>query len=124
MPPAPPPDPVPQYARASHVLRPHHILLLYIFALGFQLLDENPLPGPFTLALHRIMIRDVVEVGVSRAVLPEQVVHEVWCWKITPPRSYRQILNDIKQAAPPGADGPVKDLLLRLEEVVSTPQAI
>ena len=65
MPPAPPPDPVPQYARASHVLRPHHILLLYIFALGFQLLDENPLPGPFTLALHRIMIRDVVEVGVA-----------------------------------------------------------
>ncbi|TBU65923.1 hypothetical protein BD310DRAFT_912363 [Dichomitus squalens] len=97
MPPAPPPDPVPQYARASHVLRPHHILLLYIFALAFQPLDENPLPGPFTLALHRIMIRDVAE--------------------ITPPRSFVQILNDIKQAAPPGADGPVKAILLRLEEV-------
>ena len=58
------------------------------------------------------------------STLPEQIVHEVWYSKITPPRSYRQILNDIKQAAPPGADGPVKDLLLRLEEVVSTPQAI
>ena len=64
MPPSsqPPPAPVPPYARASHVLRPHHILLLYIFALGFQPLDENTLPGPFMLALHRIMIRDVAEV--------------------------------------------------------------
>ncbi|KAM5535233.1 hypothetical protein V8D89_011169 [Ganoderma adspersum] len=93
----PPPDPVPPYARASHVLRPHHILLLYIFALGFQPLDENLLPGPFMLALHRIMIRDVAE--------------------ITPPRSYKQILADIKQAALPRVDGPAKAFILRLEEV-------
>ncbi|PIL23911.1 hypothetical protein GSI_13662 [Ganoderma sinense ZZ0214-1] len=93
----PPPNPVSPYARASHVLRPHHILLLYIFALGFQPLDENLLPGPFMLALHRIMIREVAE--------------------ITPPRSYKQILTDIKQAALPRADGPARAFILRLEEV-------
>ena len=43
-------------------------------------------------------------------------------FQITPPRSYRQILTDIKQAALPRVDGPAKAFILRLEEVVSATQ--
>ncbi|TFK92393.1 hypothetical protein K466DRAFT_595244 [Polyporus arcularius HHB13444] len=101
MPPAPPADPVPASARPSHVLRPHHVFLLYIFMHGFYAADdeeeENPFPKAFTLALHRLMIREVAEV--------------------TPPRSYQAILADIKQAALTADCGPVEDLIVKLGRV-------
>lgn len=62
----PPPttDPVPAYSRSSHVLRPHHILLLFIIHLSILPLDDedSTLPKPFALALHRIVLREVSEV--------------------------------------------------------------
>lgn len=66
-PPPPPPDPVPSCARPSHVLRPHHVFLLYIFMHGFfdSDEDESPFPKKFTLTLHRLMIREVAEVHNS-----------------------------------------------------------
>ena len=41
MPPPTAADPVPPYSRSSHVLRPHHILLLYIFYFGFYSLEDD-----------------------------------------------------------------------------------
>ncbi|KAI0748037.1 hypothetical protein C8Q80DRAFT_1103902 [Daedaleopsis nitida] len=79
----PPPDPVPTCARPSHVLRPHHVFLLYALAHGFYGLDEddNTMPKRFSYGFQRLLIREVAEV--------------------TSPRPYRAILTEIEQAASP-----------------------
>ncbi|KAI0807098.1 hypothetical protein C8Q74DRAFT_1313030 [Fomes fomentarius] len=99
MPPPPPPDPVPTCARPSHVLRPHHVFLLYIFMHGFYALDEDDvaIPKRFALALHRLMIREVAEV--------------------TAPKSYRAFLRDIQQAALSVETEPVQDIIQKLKRV-------
>lgn len=65
--PPPPPDPTPTYTRPSHVLRPHHVFLLYVFMHGFFPLEDEDyqMPKRFALGLHRVMIREVAEVHFS-----------------------------------------------------------
>ncbi|KAI0362002.1 hypothetical protein OH77DRAFT_1416202 [Trametes cingulata] len=97
MPPPPPPlpsDTVPTTTRASHVLRPHHILLLWILMAGVHPLDENPMPQKFTLSLHRILLDEIAEVK--------------------PPRSYWDILGDLKKACLSFHKGPAKELVQAL----------
>ncbi|KAI0374802.1 hypothetical protein BV20DRAFT_986672 [Pilatotrama ljubarskyi] len=93
MPPPPPlpPDTVPTTTRASHVLRPHHVLLLWILMAGLHPLDENPMPQKFTLSLHRILLDEIAEVK--------------------PPRSYWDILGDLKKACLSMHKGPARELV-------------
>ncbi|KAH9854144.1 hypothetical protein C2E23DRAFT_914573 [Lenzites betulinus] len=82
MPPPPSlPTTVPSATRASHVLRPHHILTLYVLMHGIFAIDDAMMPEPFLLALHRLMLDEIAEVK--------------------PPRSYWEILAEIKKAANP-----------------------
>ncbi|KAL7283326.1 hypothetical protein ACG7TL_002755 [Trametes sanguinea] len=90
-PPALPPDTVPSSSRASHVLRPHHILLLWILFAGIQIIEENVFPQQFTLAVHRLLLDEIAEVK--------------------PPRSYWDLLADIKKAAASDHTGNAKELV-------------
>ncbi|KAJ2991321.1 hypothetical protein NUW54_g8225 [Trametes sanguinea] len=99
-PPAPPPDTVPSSSRASHVLRPHHILLCWILFAGIPIIEENVFPQKFTLALHRLLLDEVAEVK--------------------PPRSYWDLLADIKKAAASDHTGNAKELV---QAMTKLPQA-
>ncbi|KAL1947766.1 hypothetical protein VTO73DRAFT_13490 [Trametes versicolor] len=90
-PPPVPPNTVPSTARPSHVLRPHHILILWILRAGLHPLEENELPEKFVLALHRILLDEIAEVK--------------------PPRSYRDIIEDINKVARPMPEFYVQELV-------------
>ncbi|KAI9064349.1 hypothetical protein FKP32DRAFT_1716212 [Trametes sanguinea] len=100
-PPAPPPDTVPSSSRASHVLRPHHILLCWILFAGIPIIEENVFPQKFTLALHRLLLDEVAE-------------------KVKPPRSYWDLLADIKKSAASDHTGNAKELV---QAMTKLPQA-
>ncbi|KAI8998714.1 hypothetical protein BD414DRAFT_475857 [Trametes punicea] len=100
MPPPPPPvrsDAVPSASRPSHVLRPHHILLLWLLVVGIFPLEENPLPQKFTLTLHRLLLDEIAE--------------------IKPPRSYSDLLGDIKKAASVDHTGNAKELVQAMNKL-------
>ncbi|KAI0831217.1 hypothetical protein BC628DRAFT_1407751 [Trametes gibbosa] len=78
-PPGPPPATSPSTTGASHVLRPHHIVILWVLMSGLHPLDDAVMPEYFALALHRLMLDEIAEVK--------------------PPRSYWDILGEIKKAS-------------------------
>ncbi|KAI0646968.1 hypothetical protein C8Q79DRAFT_957197 [Trametes meyenii] len=85
MAPPPPPGPVASASRPSHVLRPHHVLLLWILVAGLYPLDDNPVPPQFSLALYRVLLDEIAEVR--------------------PPRSYRAIQDKLGMAAMSSSKG-------------------
>ncbi|KAI0637056.1 hypothetical protein C8Q77DRAFT_1095769 [Trametes polyzona] len=76
-PPPPPPNTVP--SRPSHVLRPHHILNVWLIWAGVHHMESLEFPEQFALTMHRIMLEEVAEVK--------------------PPRTYWELLDDIKKAS-------------------------
>ncbi|TFK42614.1 hypothetical protein BDQ12DRAFT_597893 [Crucibulum laeve] len=50
----------------EHILRPHHIAILTIFALGFQDNVYKRFPVPFTLHLYRLLLNEVSEVAYPK----------------------------------------------------------
>ncbi|CDO70809.1 hypothetical protein BN946_scf184798.g125 [Trametes cinnabarina] len=95
--PAPPTDAVPSSSRASHVLRPHHILLLWILRTGIYNPEDNAVPQKFALTLHRLLLDEISEVK--------------------PPRSYWDLLADIKKASASDYTGNAKDLVQAMSKL-------
>ncbi|KAI0781023.1 hypothetical protein BD413DRAFT_501848 [Trametes elegans] len=100
---APPPPPSPETvaspSRASHVLRPHHVFLLWILIAGFHPLDDidETMSPQFLLSLHRIVLEEVSEVKT--------------------PRSYWEILAELKKAAVKAHKPAATDLVQALSMV-------
>ncbi|KAI0664893.1 hypothetical protein C8Q70DRAFT_1049092 [Cubamyces menziesii] len=101
---APPPptttDNVPSATRASHVLRPHHILLLWILVAGVHPVEENPMPQKFSLTLHRILLDEIAEIKL--------------------PRSYWDILGELKKASISDQSGAAKGLVQAISKLAQS----
>ncbi|KAF9005620.1 hypothetical protein BDQ17DRAFT_1353475 [Cyathus striatus] len=60
----------------EHILRPHHVALLTVFAAAFQDNLHKGFPAPYTLHLYRLLLNEVSEV--------------------TTPKSHRELMTDLR----------------------------